>query len=167
MLRGASKVILLGAPEPRLALARQLGADVTLDIGRTGEAERAALVRELTAGHGPDVVLEATGNPAAITEGLALVRDGGTYVVAGHYTDGGDATINPHRHLNRKHIDLRGQWGTDFHHVVRALAVLARHSGRLPFANVIGARYGLAGTDRALDDVAAMRVTKAVVDPKL
>jgi L-iditol 2-dehydrogenase len=167
MLRGASKVILVGAPDSRLALARLLGADVTLDIGRTSEAERAAMVLELTGGHGPDVVLEATGSPAAIAEGLELVRDGGTYVVAGHYTDGGDVTINPHRHLNRKHIDLRGQWGTDFHHVVRALAALAKHSGRLPFARVIGARYGLADTDRALDDVAAMRVTKAVVDPRL
>jgi L-iditol 2-dehydrogenase len=165
MLRGASKVILLGAPEARLTLARQLGADVTLDVSKTTGAERASAIRELTGGHGPDVVLEATGNPAAITEGLRLVRDGGTYVVAGHYTDGGDVTINPHRDLNRKHIDLRGQWGTDFHHVVRALAVLARHSERLPFAKVIGARYGLRDTDRALDDVAAMRVTKAVIDP--
>ena len=98
---------------------------------------------------------------------LEIVRDGGTYVVAGHYTDGGDATLNPHRHFNRKHVNLRGQWGTDFRHVVRALAVLARHADRLPFAKVIGARYGLAETDRALDDVAAMRVTKAVIDPKL
>jgi L-iditol 2-dehydrogenase len=167
MLRGASRVILLGAPEARLALARELGGDVTLDVSRTSEAERAEVVRQLTGGHGADVVLEATGNPAAIAEGLKLVRDGGTYVVAGHYTDGGDVTINPHRDLNRKHVDLRGQWGTDFHHVVRSLAVLARHSERLPFAKVIGARYGLADTDRALDDVAAMKVTKAVIDPKL
>ena len=167
MLRGAARVILLGAPKQRLELARRLGADVTMDVGHTSEAERAAAVAQLTGGHGADVVLEATGKPSAIAEGLRLVRDGGTYVVAGHYTDGGDVTINPHRDLNRKHIDLRGQWGTDFHHVVRALAVLARHSDRLPFAKVIGARYGLADTNRALDDVAAMRVTKAVVDPKL
>jgi L-iditol 2-dehydrogenase len=167
MLRGAAKVILLGAPEARLALGRTLGADETIDVSRTSKAARAERVRELTGGHGADVVLEATGNAEAIPEGLELVRDGGTYVVAGHYTNVGDTTINPHLHLNRKHIDLRGQWGTDFRHVVRALAVLARHGVRLPFANVIGARYGLADTDRALDDVAAMRVTKAVIEPAL
>lgn len=165
MLRGAAKVILIGAPEARLALGRTLGADETIDVSRTSKAARAERVRELTGGHGADVVLEATGNAEAIPEGLELVRDGGTYVVAGHYTNVGDTTINPHLHLNRKHIDLRGQWGTDFRHVVRALAVLARHGARLPFANVIGARYGLADTDRALDDVAAMRVTKAVIEP--
>jgi D-arabinose 1-dehydrogenase-like Zn-dependent alcohol dehydrogenase len=165
-LRGASRVILIGAPADRLALARTLGADAVLDVSETTREERADEVRELTGGRGPDVVLEATGNPAAIPEGLELVRDGGTYVVAGHYTDAGDTTLNPQRHLNRKHINLRGQWGTDFRHVVRALAVLGRHGERLPFAKIIGARYGLADTNRALDDVAAMRVTKAVIDPK-
>jgi L-iditol 2-dehydrogenase len=166
-LRGAARVILIGAPQDRLSLARALGADHVLDVTATTPEGRAEVVRGLTGGHGPDVVLEATGNPAAVPEGLEIVRDGGTYVVAGHYTDGGDATLNPHRHFNRKHVNLRGQWGTDFRHVVRALAVLARHADRLPFAKVIGARYGLAETDRALDDVAAMRVTKAVIDPKL
>jgi L-iditol 2-dehydrogenase len=166
-LRGAARVILIGAPADRLGLARALGADDVLDVTATTREERADRIRAWTGGHGADVVLEATGNPQAIPEGLELVRDGGTYVVAGHYTDGGDVTINPHRHLNRKHVNLRGQWGTDFRHVVRALAVLDRHRERLPFARVIGARYGLADTDRALDDVAAMRVTKAVVDPRL
>jgi L-iditol 2-dehydrogenase len=167
MLRGAAKVIMIGAPSARLSLALQLGADATLDVTQTSKEERAHAVRELTGGHGADVVLEATGNAAAIPEGLELMRDGGTYVVAGHYTNVGDVTISPHLHLNKKHVNLRGQWGTDFRHVVRALAVLARHTHRLPFAKVIGARYGLADTDRALDDVAEMRVTKAVVDPKM
>jgi L-iditol 2-dehydrogenase len=165
-LRGAALVIVIGAPEARLALARTLGADATIDVGLTAREERAERVRELTGGHGPDVVLEATGNPAAIAEGLELLRDGGTYVVAGHYTDAGETAINPHLHLNRKHVDLRGQWGTDYRHVVRALSVLGRHAPRLPFAKVIGARYGLCESNRALEDVAAMRVTKAVVEPK-
>ena len=46
------------------------------------------------------------------------------------------------------------------------LCVLARHRDRLPFADVIGARYGLADANRALDDVAALRVTKAIIEPR-
>ena len=56
-------------------------------------------------------------------------------------------------HLNRKHADVRGQWGTEFHHVHRALTLLAKHHARLPFARTIGGRYGLDRTERALDDV--------------
>jgi hypothetical protein len=32
---------------------------------------------------------------------------------------------------------------------------------------VIGARYGLEQADRALDDVANLRVTKAIIEPRV
>lgn len=164
-LRGAGRVLMIGAPEPRLALGRTLGVDRSLDLAATTPEERRAAVMEATAGRGADVVIEATGNPAAVPEGCALVRDGGTYVVAGHYTDAGDVLLNPHTHVNRKHVRILGQWGTEFRHVARALKVLGRHRERLPFASVIGGRYGLAEADRALEDVAALRVTKAIIEP--
>ena len=41
----------------------------------------------------------------------------------------------------------------------------AKHRERLPFERVIGRRYGLADADRALDDVEALRVTKAIIAP--
>lgn len=164
-LRGAGRVLVIGAPQARLALAALFGVDATLDVDRTGEAERREAVLALTGDRGPDVVIEAAGNPAAIGEGLRLVRDGGTYVVAGHYTDLGEIPVNPHSEINRKHVDLRGQWGTDLHHLVRALTLFARHRARLPFRRVIGARYGLGSVNDALADVEAMRVTKAIIEP--
>jgi len=164
-LRGAACVVALGAPEPRLALARRFGADVALSIAETPAEQRADAVRALTGGRGADVVIECAGRPAAIPEGLALVRDGGTYVVAGHYTDTGEVTINPHRDLNRKHVEVRGQWGTDFHHVVRALRLLARHRARVPIGEIVGGRYALEDAGRALADVEALRVTKALIVP--
>ena len=135
------------------------------DVDRSSLEERSDDILALTGGRGPDVVIEAAGNPVAVSEGLALVRDGGTYVVAGHYTDVGAISVNPHTEINRKHVELRGQWGTDFHHLARALTLLARHRDRLPFRKVIGARYGLDQTNEALADVAALRVTKAIIEP--
>lgn len=164
-LSGAAMVLMIGAPDSRLTLSRALGVDRTWDVKQTSEAERAEAIGSLTGGRGPDVVIEAAGNPAAIGEGLRLVRDGGTYVVAGHYTDVGETQINPHIDINRKHIDVRGQWGTDFHHLVRALRVFARHRQQLPFRDVIGGRYRLEEAGRALEDVEALRVTKAIIVP--
>jgi L-iditol 2-dehydrogenase len=164
-LRGAALTIVIGAPGDRLALARDLGADVTLSLEGMELDERRAAVFELTAGRGADTVIEASGNPVAIPEGFELLRDGGTYVVAGHYTDAGDVELNPHLAINRKHAEVRGQWGTEFRHVVRALKMLAKHRDRLDFARVIGKRYGLSETDAALEDIAALRVPKAVITP--
>jgi L-iditol 2-dehydrogenase len=166
-LRGATTVVTVGAPPARLELAGRLGADVVLGLDELAPADRLERVRGLTAGRGADVVIEASGNPVAVAEGLDLLRDGGTYVIAGHYTDTGDVSINPHVQVNRKHADIRGQWGTDFHHVALALRVLAKHRARLPFADIIGGRYGLHDAQRALDDVASLRVTKAIIDPTL
>jgi L-iditol 2-dehydrogenase len=166
-LSGAARVFLFGAPADRLALGEAMGVDESWDITTTDRESRGLEVRERTGGRGPDLVVEAAGAPEAVDEGLALVRDGGRYVVAGHYTDAGPVPLNPHTRINRKHVDVRGQWGTDFHHLARALAVFARHRERLPFRRIIGARYGLDRTDEALRDVEALRVTKAVVDPSL
>jgi hypothetical protein len=46
---------------------------------------------------------------------------------------------------------------------VRALRVFARHRERLPFRDVIGGRYRLEDAGRALADVEALRVTKAII----
>ena len=163
-LRGAARTVVIGAPEDRLALARLLGADVTLSL-EIAPAERLQHVLELTGGRGADTVIEASGNPAAVAEGFALLRDGGTYVIAGHYTDAGEVRLNPHLAINRRHAVVRGQWGTEFRHVTRALTMLAKHRERLDFARVIGGRYTLDETGRALADVASLRVPKAVITP--
>src|SRR3954451_11895119 len=60
-LRGAGRVIVVGGPPLRLAMATQSGADATLDIGELGAAGRIAAVRDLTGGRGADVTIEATG----------------------------------------------------------------------------------------------------------
>ena len=163
VLAVAGLVILIGAPDARLALAEDLGADVVLSLHDTEREERALAVRDLTQGHGVDVAIEASGNPEAVPEGLDLLRDGGTYVVAGHYTDAGPVTINPHVDINRKHVEIRGRWGTEQQHVARSLELLSRH--RLPFAEVIGGRYGLEEAGAALADVEALKVTKAIIEP--
>ncbi len=164
-LRGAGLVVVIGAPQDRLRLASILGADVTLSLGETDAHHRAENIADLTRGRGPDVIIEASGNPAAVREGLTLLRDGGTLVIAGHYTDAGEVSVNPHLDVNRKHADIRGQWGTDFRHLVRALRMLARNLQRLPFAEIIGRRYELEDAQQALEDVEGLRVTKAIIEP--
>lgn len=165
LLSGAGTVLVVGDPPNRLAIARELGVDGTIAVGGTSPEERVEEVRVATGGRGADVVIEATGNPAAIPEGLAMTRDAGRYVVAGHYTDAGDVAINPHLTINRKHVELRGTWGADYAHFHRMVGVLARHGDRIGWERMIGRAYGLDELNEALADVEAGRVVKAVVAP--
>lgn len=164
-LGGAGKIIAIGDPLARRELAGLFGADETLGLSGTSPEDRQERVVELTRGRGADLVIEATGQPAAVQEGFGLLRDGGRYVVAGHYTDTGVIPLNPHRDVNRKHAEVRGQWGTDLRHLVGALTLLARHGERLPFERVVGGTYGLDEVEKALMDVESLAVTKAVVVP--
>jgi len=166
-LSGASKIVATGAPADRLDLARQMGADLALDISKTNADERRELVLAMTGGRGPDVIIEASGSPRAVEEALALVRDGGRYVIAGHYTNAGPSTVNAHEHINRKHLEIRGCWGSEAGHFLRALSVLEQHASRIPW-RAIGARvYALNRLNEALADAEAMRLPKALVDPRL
>jgi threonine dehydrogenase-like Zn-dependent dehydrogenase len=164
-LSGASLILAIGAPANRLDLASRMGADRVFELTTTSIDERREQVRAFTYGEGVDVVVEASGSPRAFEEGPHLARDGGRYVVAGHYTDAGDSAINVHTAINRKHLDIRGCWGSEPAHFLRALTVLAELGPSVPF-NAIGERtYRLDQLDTALTDAQSMRITKALVDP--
>jgi threonine dehydrogenase-like Zn-dependent dehydrogenase len=164
-LNGASTVLAIGAPSARLELAVRMGADAVLDLDSTSPSERLEAVRAATNGEGADVVIEAAGSPRAIEEGLTLVRDGGRYIVAGHYTDVGDSSINAHHHINRKHLDVRGCWGSEPGHFLRALRFLERYASEVPWRDIGARTYPLGGLNEALADAEAMRIPKALVDP--
>lgn len=164
-LTGASTIVAIGAPDERLRLARRMGADHVFDVTGTAREQRLEEVRALTSGEGADVVIEAAGAAAAIEEGLDLARDGGRYVIAGHYTDVGNSTINAHRQINRKHLEIRGCWGSEPGHFLRALLFLERYAATVPWREIGGRTYPLDRLNEALADAEAMRITKALVDP--
>ena len=165
-LAGALRVLVVGAPAARLEAARRLGVEDTLDITvATDPAGRVAWVRDRTSGRGADVVIEASGNPAAVPEGLEMLRDGGRYAVVGQYTDAGDVAINPHRHVNRRHATILGCWGYEFTHLHRSLALMARHRERFRWRELVTREYTLAEAGRALADMEALAVVKAVLKP--
>jgi L-iditol 2-dehydrogenase len=166
-LSGATQVIVIGGPEKRLQEARRIGADAVFDISRLSPSERVKAVLELTHGRGADVTIEASGNPQAVNEGFAMTRDAGRYVIVGQYTDVGNIEMNPHLDINKKHLEVRGTWGSDYSHLWRGLRVLAKHGDRYQWERFITGRYGLDEAGQALADVEAYRAVKAVIDPSL
>jgi threonine dehydrogenase-like Zn-dependent dehydrogenase len=163
-LSGAGDIIAIGAPDSRLQFAKRMGATFTLGL-ETPAQDRAAEVRARTKGFGVDVVIEATGRPEAVQQAFDLVRDGGKIIVCGHYTDNGAAEIHPHYHINKKHIDLRGVWGSDFSHFYRSVELCDRFQHKIPWAEMVTQRYSLEQAQEALDAVSSQSVTKALIVP--
>jgi L-iditol 2-dehydrogenase len=165
-LSGAQRVLVVGAPAARLEAARRLGAEDVLDIGQLADpAQRVRWVKDRTSSRGADVVIEASGNPQALSEGLEMLRDAGTYVVVGQYTDAGDVALNPHAHVNRRHATVLGCWGYEYTHLHRSLALMAKHAARYRWRDLVTREYPLAEAGRALADMERLEVVKALILP--
>ena len=82
-LKGASQIIAVDRVPERLATARGLGADATIDFSRT---DPVAAILELTGGRGVDVAIEALGRQATFESALRSVRAGGTLSSLGVYS---------------------------------------------------------------------------------
>jgi len=134
---GATRTIVVGAPQSRLELAKGFGASEVVDITEvTSPAERAKLVREMTPrGWGADVVFECAGVADAVPEGIEMLRPAGRFIELGSFTNTGDTTINPYRHLLSKSIHLVGCCGDQVEHVPASLRIL--ESGKYAFEEII------------------------------
>ncbi|HJU65031.1 MAG TPA: zinc-binding dehydrogenase [Gemmatimonadaceae bacterium] len=163
-LSGAGDVIAVGDPPDRLGFAERMGATATLGLDLP-PAERLAIVRERTRDRGVDVAIEASGSPDAVSQALDLVRDGGRVVVCGHYTDNGAVSLHPHYQINRKHVEIRGCWGSDYSHFHRAVEIAAHHGHRIPWREMVTGRYPLAAAAEALEAVASRAALKALIVP--
>jgi L-iditol 2-dehydrogenase len=85
--------------------------------------------------------------------------------VCGHYTDNGPVEIHPHWQVNRKHVELRGCWGSQYHHFHRAVQLAAQFGHRVPWREMVSGRYDLAHAGDALAAVESRVAIKALIVP--
>jgi len=172
LMRGALRVLCIGAPALRLEAAKAAGASGVLNFEEHDERERMEWILERTNGRGADVTIEATGAPDAVVQAMRFTRDAGRVIIVGQYTDHGptsaEAAFNPHLDLNKKHLDVRGCWGSDFSHFYRSVQLVSDPVRSAPWAKLKTqlSRYGLNDANEALADVAAGQVLKALIAPR-
>lgn len=165
-MRGALRVLCIGAPEHRLETARAIGAAATLNVETSDERGRVEWVMEQTGGRGADVTIEATGAPEAVVQAMRYTRDAGRVCIVGQYTDHGEVSFNPHLDLNRKHLDVRACWGSDFSHFYRGVQIMADPARSARWSLLKLESYNLGQANDALADVAAGKVVKALIAPQ-
>tara|TARA_Y100001949_G_scaffold152973_1_gene139642 strand:+ start:35376 stop:36449 length:1074 start_codon:yes stop_codon:yes gene_type:complete len=87
-LRGAGMIIVVDGVDARLDIARQMGADVTLNFKQTDVVEE---ILRLTGGRGVDASIEALGQQSTFESALRVLKPGGTLSSLGVYS--ADLTI--------------------------------------------------------------------------
>lgn len=82
-LRGASTIIVIDGVEQRLQIARQMGADITLNFNQVDVVEE---ILRLTGGRGVDAAIEALGLQSTFESALRVLKPGGTLSSLGVYS---------------------------------------------------------------------------------
>ncbi|MEZ0603798.1 zinc-binding dehydrogenase [Paraburkholderia sp. IW21] len=160
-VRGAKKIIVVGSPAPRLEMARLFGADVCIPVEGTTPAERMETVLSHTEGRGADIVMEFTGVPAAFSEGLALARKGGRYLVVGQLGEA-STTMQPAM-IVKKNLQVIGSFSGDARSYSLALQFLEAHQQDFPFHQMISGRYKLEDVNLALTRMKNFEEIKPVI----
>ena len=159
---GAAKVLVIGAPEERLQVAKEFGADATCNLDEvTDAAARKEWVLENTSGRGPDIVIQVAVS-AAIPEGLGFIRPGGRYVSIG---GGGGPEVSIPTRLLSNYITFFAIRTTMARHFYQALQFLATKKKLFPFERMLSGTYTLEQTSEAIAAMASFSIVKPVILP--
>ncbi len=164
---GAARVIAVGAPEePRLKLARAFGAEATVDITEhTTPEARIEAVRGIVGGYGADLVMDCSGHPSAGPEGIEFLRDGGTYVEMGQFTDAGSIMTSWHR-ICTKDINVLGSWAFTANDLPLGVRMLDKARDRYPWRSMQTLfPFTEGGVSDAIAAAMEMRAVKATIVP--
>ena len=106
-IMGAKKTVVFDIDDNRLALAKHMGADETINTLKEGFIERAMTH---TGGRGFDYVLETAGNPATMLMAFEAAANKAHVCYIGTATK--DVTFSPKtlELMNRKEFTLTGSW---------------------------------------------------------
>src|ERR671923_258359 len=99
-----ARVIAVDVSPERLALARELGAEHTIDP-RASDPVKA--IHDLTAGEGADTTMDCSGHPDARAQ---AVRSAGTWGRVAFVGEGNTVTLDVSKDLLRRQITLHASW---------------------------------------------------------
>jgi len=105
-LQGARTIVLgITKDARRLSLAKELGADVVVDVAKENVAD---VVHDFSSGDGADLVCECAGVPASLETCLQVVRKEGTLLQLGIYSRPFEADFNK---IVMKELKMVGSFG--------------------------------------------------------
>jgi len=142
---GAGKIIITDTVDERLQIAKELGADETINAKREDSVEK---TRKLTDGYGADLVIEAIGLPVTWEQAQKMVRKGGTVLEFGGCPPGTEIRVSTEL-LHYGEVTLLGTFHTTPAHFKKALNLIA--SGTLNVKPLVTRKMGLEKIEKAFE----------------
>ncbi|MFN3005396.1 zinc-binding dehydrogenase [Mycolicibacterium wolinskyi] len=157
------KLVVVGGPEDRLALAREWGATDTVLVDPAADpAARVAEVRSI-AGRGASIAFELAGAPGVMTEGVQMMARGGRYVMLG--TLGGPPQSVDVSTIVTRGISVIGSMSGEIGDYHTAMQFLDRYQDRFDWSRMLGNEYRLDELAQAMAAMKRMDEIKPIIRP--
>lgn len=151
--RGA-RVIAIDVLDSRLEMARELGADETVD---SRSEDTVARLRALTDGTGVDIAVECSGSPAAQNSALDATGRFGSVAFVG---ESRATTLNPSDQIIRKLLTVIGGWYYALWEYPEIATFIVDHA--LPVEKLVTHRYSIDDAAEAFRAFNARETEKAL-----
>jgi L-iditol 2-dehydrogenase len=140
---GAVRVILTGTRASRLALGKELGADVTVNAR---EEDPVAAVRQATEGKGADTVIDCAGGDETFDQAIKMTKPGGRIILVAFYHGPVTADLADAVRRNLTIYTERGEGGTSVGQALRLLA-----AGRIQAKPLVSHTFPLSRVHEGFD----------------
>ncbi|EEA25434.1 alcohol dehydrogenase, putative [Talaromyces marneffei ATCC 18224] len=167
-LAGAAHIICIEGNPVRLEQARSFGATALVDFREEGlqtADERKSHINSIVGARGVNLVIECSGNASAFEEGFELLTRSGTYLLVGTWAGSAKVQLSPFD-VVQKALKIIGSTYCSPWCYYRAAQLVQANYQKFPLASCVTKTYSLVQAQQALEDVAAGKVVKAVIDPQ-
>jgi len=161
---GAKKIIALDIDKKRLSLAKEFGADHT--INPETENHVVEKIFKLTKGIGADYVIEVTGTPSVIEQGINSLRIGGTYIILGAIYPGSKFTLDSST-IATKCLKIVGMHNYKPESLDLAIKLVQKTKSKIPYKKLVGTQCGLElnEIENALESFESRITTRPSIKP--
>jgi 2-desacetyl-2-hydroxyethyl bacteriochlorophyllide A dehydrogenase len=156
---GARLIVMIGRSlrEDRIGIAKEMGADLILDIRRDDPVK---VAKEVTDERCFDIVFEATGNPSSLPYGLGMLRRGGEMVLSGIFEGKGEIDLTEFVRGSKRIIGNHAYEDTTWGKVIEILS-----KGSIPTRRLITHELPLSDGQEAFDLVIRREGVKVLLRP--
>ena len=137
---GAKKIIAIDIYNDRLSLAKEFGADYVINAKQENNIMKK--IKKITKGVGADYVIEVTGSPKVIDQGIKFLRIGGKYILLGAIYPGSKFVLDSSEVIT-KCIQIIGMHNYKPEALDLAIKLMLKTQNKYPYKKLVGIQCDL------------------------
>lgn len=161
---GCKTVIALDNDQDRLEMSKEFGADILINVNI--EKDLISKIQNITEKRGADYVIEVTGNPNVISDGIKFLRIGGSYALLGAIYPGSQITLDSSAILT-KCLNISGMHNYAPIHLQKTIELVQQSKNKYPYEKIVGPTFEFSkdGLEKAFNSLNSKKSLRPAIIP--